>query len=157
MKQVLMTLMVSLLSSMSMAATTGTLLLEGTVADNTSIQVLPNGSNLTLDIVNGESNKLVGTAKEISNNLAGYKILMKSLNGGKLKHTTLTSVETTYKLGYDGATTVSPTTTDVVVKTVNSLSGLTEVISDLRVDVTALPTAPTGVYKDTVTLTIQAQ
>ncbi|MBX3041277.1 MAG: hypothetical protein KF789_11280, partial [Bdellovibrionaceae bacterium] len=139
-------------------ATTGTLLLEGEVQDATSIVIQPEASaHRSLDILAGESNRLVGNAVESSNNLAGYTVTARSASGGLLVHTTASSISTGYRLSYNGGTPLTLTTTDTVVKDVTSLSALTTATSAIRVDVTAFPTAPTGLYQDVVTFTIQAR
>lgn len=146
------------LSTTAMAADSGTLLLEGVVADNTSIQVNAEGTaNRSINILGGENQKLVGKAVEQSNNLNGYKILMKSDKGGKLVHTTDATKSTTYQVSYNDASAVSLTTTNQQVKEVTSLSGLTSYTSNIKVNVTAYANAPSGTYQDTVTVTIQAR
>ena len=150
--------LITFFSLSSFAATTGTLLLEGTVLDTTSIVIQPEVSaHRALDIVGGETNRLVGNAIESSNHLAGYTVTAKSANGGLLVHTMSPTVSTAYTMSYDGAAAVSLTTVDVLVKDVTSLSGLSTVMSAIRVNVTAFPTAPQGVYQDTITFTIQAR
>lgn len=146
------------MATSALAANTGTLLLEGQVQDTTSIEITPDAaSHRSLNILGGETARLVGTSKEISNNLAGYTVSAKSASGGKLVHTTNSSISTNYKLSYNNAASISLGTTDTVVKDVTSLTSLTESISNIKVDVTALPTAVTGTYQDTVTFTIQAR
>lgn len=120
------------------------------------IVVTPNGDNLALDIVGGESNKLVASAAETSNNLAGYKIFVSSATDGELRNTTDSSKKTTYQVSYAGSGAVTPTSAGVQVKNVSSLSGLTTNNSNINVDVTAYATAPAGTYEDTLTITIQA-
>lgn len=139
------------------AADTGTLLLQGVVAVVNSIVVTPNGANnTTLDIVNGESNKLVASVEETSNNLAGYKINAKSANGSELRNTTDATQKTTYTLTYDGASAVTLTSAYQQVKNVASLPGLTVDNSDVAVSVAAYAAAPAGTYEDTVTFQIVA-
>lgn len=149
--------MFALLSQQALAATTGTLNLSGTVAVVSELTVTANGSNnSSLDIVNGESNKLVGSATETSNNLAGYKIKLSSTNGGELRNTTDSSKMTTYKVSYNGDTPATPSTTATTVKNVSSLGALTTEISEIRVDVDAASTAAAGTYTDTLTLSIES-
>ncbi|XGC81037.1 hypothetical protein ACES2L_00900 [Bdellovibrio bacteriovorus] len=151
---VLATLMTS---NVAFAATSGTVLLQGTVAAATDISVVENTANNTsLNIVGGESNKNVATATETSNNLAGYKVKISSATAGELRNTSDVTKKTTYKIAYDGATAVSPTVAGVVVKNVTSLSGLTSATSNVNVDVTAYSTAPAGLYSDTLTIAIEA-
>lgn len=155
-----MKLIITLLALASLpanAATTGTLLLQGIVAVVNSIVITPNGSNnTTLNVVSGETNKLVASVEEISNNLAGYKINAKSDNNSELRNTLDSTKKTTYTMSYDGATAMSLTTNYQQVKNVNSLSGLTNDVSNVNINVVAYAAAPAGTYEDTVTFQIVA-
>lgn len=158
--KILTTSLVSLfLGTSALAASSGTLILQGTVGvvNDIVVTAAAGNANTTLDIVNGETGKLVGTATETSNNLLGYKIRVASATGGELRNTQDATKKTAYKIKYNGATTgVTPTVAGVEVKNVASLSGLTTVTSNIAVDVTAYPTAPAGTYADTLTVSIQA-
>ena len=137
------------------AADTGTLLLQGLVNATNNIVVTPNGTNnTTLNITDGESNKLVASVLETSNNLTGYKINAKSTNGSELRHSAQASVKTTYTMSYDGGSAVSLTTAYQQLKNVSSLTGLTSNTSNVTVSVAALANAPAGTYADTVTFQI---
>ncbi len=138
------------------AASTGTLLLQGTVALTNDIVVTPAGSNnTTLDIVGGQS-VLVATVAETSNNLTGYKINAKSDNGSELRNGSDATKKTTYTLSYDGGSAVTLTTSYQQVKNVSSLSGLTTNNSNVNATVAAYAAAPAGAYSDTVTFQIVA-
>jgi hypothetical protein len=144
-------------TTQAQAADTGTLLLQGVVSAVNSITVTPNGANnTTLDIVNGESSKLVASVQETSNSLTGYKINAKSANGSELRNTSDAAQKTTYTLSYDGASPVTLTTAYQQVKNVSSLTGLTTNSSDVAVTVAAYAAAPAGTYEDTVTFQIVA-
>jgi hypothetical protein len=156
MKRTVSLIAVIALTNSALAASTGTLLLKGTVGVVNHIVVTANGDNLFLNITGGESAKLVGSTSETSNNLAGYKILISSSTGGELRHTADAAKKTTYQISYDGATAVTPTVAGAVVKNVNSLTGLATDSSDIKTTVVAYPSAPAGTYQDTLTLTIQA-
>lgn len=140
----------------AIAATTGTLTISGTVATVYSITVAPNSDATNLNITGGETAKLVGKVTEQSNALNGYTINMKSANAGQLVNTNNNTVKTSYKLGYNGQSSVSLNANDTQVKKVNTLSGLTSVDSNVTVDVTALPSAAAGTYSDTITVSIVA-
>lgn len=155
-KHVVLLTGITFLSSLASAAPSGTLTLRGTVAVVADIVVTPNGDNLALDIAGGESNKLVASAAETSNNLTGYKIFVSSATDGELRHTTDATKKTTYQVRYAGSSAVSPTASGVQVKNVSSLSGLTTNNSNINVDVDAYATAPAGTYEDTLTITIQS-
>jgi hypothetical protein len=138
------------------AASSGTLLIQGTVSLVNDITITPNASATTLNITGGETNKLVASVSETSNNLNGYKIQMSSSNAGKLVHTTDNTKQTAYTISYGSGSAVSLTNTAQTVKTVSALSGLTTVSSNVSANVTALPTAVAGTYQDTITIAIVA-
>lgn len=143
--------------SSAQAADTGTLLLQGTVAVVNNIVVTPNGSNNTsLDIVGGASGVLVASVAETSNNLTGYKINVKSLNGSELRNSADATKKTTYTLSYDGGSAITLTSSYQQVKNVSSLSGLTTNNSNVNATVAAYAAAPAGTYNDTVTFQIVA-
>lgn len=155
--QIAATLLALTLGNTALAASSGTLLLQGTVNVVNDIVVTPNTANNTsLNIVAGETGKNVASVTETSNNLSGYKIKVSSPTGGELRHGTDATKKTTYKIGYAGAATVTPTTAGVYMKTVSSLSGLTTATSAVTVDVTAYAAAPAGTYSDTLTIAIEA-
>jgi len=138
------------------AASSGELTISGTVVPVNELEITPNADATNLNILLGETNKLVASVSETSNNLTGYKISMRSVNTSKLVHGVDSSKTTAYTISYDGGTAVSLTTSDQEVKNVTSLDGLTTVSSNVNVNVTAYPTAPAGTYSDTVTISIAA-
>lgn len=149
------------LGNTAMAASSGTLLLQGQVSTVTNITVAPT-DNLALNIVNGEAGKDVASVIEESNNLGGYKVFISSTNGGELRHTLDASKKTTYQIKYDGsAAAVTPSVTQVgqngvEVKNVTSLSGLTTDTSSVLAVVAPYASAPAGTYNDTLTISIVA-
>jgi hypothetical protein len=144
-------------STSVLAASSGTLNLQGTVAEIMDIVVTPfNTANTSLNITGGENNTKVGTAVEKSNRLGGYKIKISSPTGGELRNTGDVTKKTTYKIGYDGAAAVTPTVSGTYVKTVSALTGLTTYTSDINATVTAIPNAAAGTYQDTLTVAIEA-
>jgi hypothetical protein len=149
---------IGLLASASavQAASSGTLLIQGVVNAVNDIVITPNANATTLNITGGETNKLVATVSETSNNLAGYKIQMSSANASKLVHTVDNTKQTGYTVSYNGGAAVTLTTTPQMVKNVASLTGLTTVSSNVNVNVTAYPTAVAGTYQDTITIAIVA-
>lgn len=154
---VLAALTTALFAQATLAASSGTLLLRGTVGVVNDIVVTPEGTdNVNLNILAGETNKLVGSATEKSNNLLGYKIMISSPTAGQLRHTVDATKQTAYTISYNGAAAVAPTVAGVQVKNVASLSGLTTATSTIRANVTAYATAPAGTYEDTLTVSIVA-
>ncbi len=144
-------------SAQTFAASTGTLLLLGTVPVVNDLVVTSNSpNNTTLDILAGESAKNVASVAETSNNLNGYKIYISSASGGFLVNTSDASAKTSYQIGYDGAAAVAPTVAPLEVKNLTSVSGLATNNSAVTVDVTAFATAPAGTYEDTLTISIVA-
>ena len=146
-----------LFTILTYAASTGTLLLSGTVAVVNDIVITPS-NNTTLNILSGEVAKNVGSVAETSNNVLGYKIYMYSNNAGELQHTGDNSKKTTYQVSYGGGSYVTPPLvgSPVQVKNVSSLSGLTTNNSTVLVNVTAYASAISGTYTDTITFSIVA-
>lgn len=144
-------------STAAFAASSATLILQGTIGAVNDITVAANGSNnTTLNIASGETAKNVGTATETSNNILGYKITISSPTDGQLRNQTDSTLFTTYKVAYNGAAAVTPTVAGVVVKNVAALTALTTATSAIAVDVVALPNGAAGTYMDTLTVSIQA-
>jgi hypothetical protein len=155
MKTLLLTALLTL-GLTAKAGSTGTIIISGTVLPVNDIVITTLADASNLNITAGEVGKLVATVSETSNNLTGYRIKMKSLNGGKLNHTVDSSKNTTYTVSYNGGSYMALSTSDQDVKNVGSLNGLTTQVSQVKVDVTAYPIAPAGTYTDTITVTIQA-
>ena len=152
MKLLLFIIALFALSSNSNATSQGTLILTGIVGAEFNLVITPNGNNVMLPVVAGGTT-LVASVTESTNNSSGYKILLKTTNGGVLKNTISgVDVDTApYQLKYDG-TTITPTTTNQVVKT----GTLGTDVSDIEVILPAKPTAVAGTYTDTVTVEIVA-
>ncbi len=156
MKAATLVLTTILASVSAHAASSGTLLIQGTVNLVNDIVITPNSNATALNITGGESSKLVATVAETSNNLTGYKIQMSSANASKLVHNTDNTKSTPYTVSYAGGSAMTLTSTAQTVKTVNSLTGLTTATSNVNATVTALPTAVAGTYQDTITVAIVA-
>ena len=135
------------------AASTGTLLIQGIVAPQFDLVITPQTASTQLDITGGETNKLVATVLEKTNNPGGYKIKVTSANNGQLKNGSVDSVS--YQLTYNGGSPVTPTTTATVVKTTNTPAPAGNT-SNVNVSFTGKPLALSGTYNDTLTLTIEA-
>jgi hypothetical protein len=86
----------------AMAATTGTLLLRGTVPRLLEITVSPEAIASTLPLDTTQSNTLVAVVNEKSNSKTGYNVSISSANLGKLVHESETSSVVNYNLSYDG-------------------------------------------------------
>lgn len=149
-----------LIASSSYAAysPSATLVISGTVLAINELEITPVNAT-TLNITGGETNRLVATVSERSNSFSGYKINMRSANASKLVNSADISGNTftPYTVTYNNdPTIITLTTTDQVVKNVASLSALTTVSSDVKVNVTAKTGAPAGTYSDTITISIAA-
>jgi hypothetical protein len=160
-KQILSTLSALALgvtiASPVLAASSGSLILSGTVAATNDLVVTPNGNNNTsLNIREGENDRNVATVSETSNDFAGYRIQMYSANGGKLQLAGSSSKQTAYQISYAGGSYVTPplVASPVTVKSVTSLDALTTATSNVLVNVTAYSGAPAGTYSDTLTFSI---
>lgn len=158
MKKIALTMMSTLaLGTSVFAATSGTLIIQGTVADQYALVITPNAATYqSLNIVAGSTATNVASVAETANNLNGYKIKLSSANGGELRHTSNAAKKTTYTLSYDGATAITPSSTATVVKSVTTLAGLTTNTSNVAVNVAAYASAPAGLYQDTLTISIEA-
>jgi len=145
----------AIISTPILAAPQGTLLLQGQVSQVLNLVVTPEaGVNTSLDLVNGESDTKVATVTEETNSNTGYKILIRTANGGLLKNGSLDQVS--YSMSYDGSP-VTLSTTDTEVKNV-STGGVYDHDSDVEVSLTGSGSAAAltqGTYSDTVTFTIQ--
>jgi hypothetical protein len=139
------------------AASSGSLIVSGSVSMVNSLVVTPNvANNTSLNITGGESAKNVASVAETSNDLAGYKIMMSSATGGLLVNQSNSANSTAYQVSYNGGAAQSITSAGIAVKNVASLAALTTNTSAVAVNVTAYPSAPAGVYQDTLTISIVA-
>lgn len=145
---------ITVLATTAFAATEGLLTLTGTV--DVRYEISLDNASAIVDIINGENLKLVATATEVSNNLSGYKISMKSTNASNLRHGSDPTKQVAYQVSYDGGSLLSLTSSDQVVKPASALSGLTTDTSEIRVSFPAQPNAAAGTYSDTITVSISA-
>ncbi len=143
--------------SSAFAATSATLLLKGNVAAVTEISVAADAAATALSITGGASALKVATVTETCNDKDGYDIYVASTNAGKLVHTLDSTKSTAYQITYGTSALTTPTATASKIKTVASLSALTTATSDVKVTVTAAPTAVAGDYTDTLTFSIVAK
>lgn len=143
------------LTATAFANNTGTLLLKGVVAEEVSLAVTAETAATTLDLSASPTNLKVAAVNEKSNTNTGYKIELKSVNGGLLKNGSLDSLA--YEIAYGGGSFVSPTTVDQAVKTQN-VADVYDVDSDVLIRYTGKPAVEMveGEYSDTLTFTISA-
>lgn len=141
------------------ASSRATLFLEGTIEVIVDLLVNPVlGSLSAIDIVNGETSRLVATVDETTNNPTGYRIDVETVNGGTLIHNNGTS-NTTYTLSYDGGPdlTLGAVGSPSVAKTVTGpFTSTTTDTSNVEVTVAAGGALAAGAYTDTVVFTMVA-
>ncbi|WP_372652678.1 fimbrial protein [Halobacteriovorax sp.] len=155
MKKLFIASTLTLMSASSFAATQGTLLLQGTIDQVLSLSVTPeSGVNNSLDLTSTETDLKVAEVSEETNSNTGYKILVRTANGGLLKNGSLDEVS--YTMKYDG-TAVTLAQSDTEVKN-ESTGGVYSYASDVEISYTGQSAASLtqGTYSDTVTFTIQA-
>ncbi|WP_207480619.1 spore coat protein U domain-containing protein [Arenibaculum pallidiluteum] len=135
------------LSGTALAATSGTIRLNGTVSATCSIAVTD--GNQTLNLTGGENDKQVGTVVESCNSGAGYTVTVSSSNGGQLRNGNAT---VGYTLRYD--TQSGNLNGPLAVSRDQAQFGKTVTVG---VSLPANANAVAGSYSDTVTISIAAK
>lgn len=151
-KVIAITTLLTLASTSSMAATTGTLLLKGVVAKKIAIVVTSQSVASALDLETSQTSLKVGTVNEQSNSKTGYKVTITSANSGKLKRTDGPEVFS-YDLTYGGANVGLAAGGSVFS---NPAVAAVNVSKDLNIAYTgvAAESMIEGAYTDTLTLNI---
>jgi hypothetical protein len=137
-------------------AQSATLFLSGTVTLLNTAVITPLPESQSLNILEGEKDRLVARVTETSNSPRGYRILASSENGSKLIHTTDKSAFVPYTLSYGGAPSVQLANFNQEVKRVPTVEGMVTNTSEVRVTFDKQPQAPVGTYTDTVSISISA-
>lgn len=141
-----------LLCQASLAATTGTLLLKGTVPRLLELTVTPTTLATTLPLSTTQTNSVVASVQEKSNALLGYTVNISSANLGKLVHQSITTSVINYVLKYNSQT--------VNLAAGQGFSELTRGVKNRSIEVsyTGVPEIDLieGDYTDTVTFTMVA-
>ena len=155
MKELVLTTTLLALSSFSFAATTGTLLLQGTVPQRISLVITPQAIAATLDLSTSQTDLTVASVKEQSNSKTGYKMTVASANLSKLKRTDGAEVFS-YTMKYNGSAVVLTTAAGVTIT--NSTGSAVNVSKNVSISYTgvAAESMVEGSYADTVTFTIAA-
>lgn len=155
MKNIFLTSALLLLSSASFAATTGTLLLQGVVAQKISVSVTAASAASTLDLSASQTDLAVASVNEISNSKTGYKMTISSANLGKLKRTDGSDVFA-YSLKYNGSAVALSSAAGTTIT--NSSAAAVNANKAVTISYTgsAAETMVEGTYADTVTFTIAA-
>lgn len=155
MKKLSLALALFTLSIPSFAATTGTLVMQGTVLKKISLEVTPAAAASTLNLAVSQTDLVVASVNEKSNSKTGYKVTVTSANLSKLKITDGPDI-LSYTMKYndsavDLSTSLGTTFTNPAASSVNADKDVkisyTGVSAELMIE---------GVYDDTVTFTIAA-
>lgn len=141
--------------SSSFGATSGTITLQGAVANSVSIQVNGMANYNSLDLSATVTDLSVANVIERSNVATGYKVTLASSNSGALKNGTAGSLAYTAK--YNGSSVILSSTPQTVTN-VTSQSSIANVTKQLAISYTgaAAETMVAGTYSDTLTFTIAA-
>lgn len=142
-----------LLALNSMAATTATLVLRGTVNTKVSIDVTPEPLALNLPITITQTNFKVATVTTRSNSAGGYKVTISSLRLGNL--TRVGGTETIpYTMMFGGSAVMLTSPTEFNFPFVNASA----INRDLTISYTGVTEEDyvAGNYEDSITLTITA-
>jgi spore coat protein U-like protein len=131
-------------------ADSGTVALKGKVDLVCTIAVTD--LNQSLELVQGTSNKTVGTMVENCNSGTGYTVSLSSANGGALKSAGAGTAAIAYTVAYDGQSGSLGSAMQVTRSTAQFARN-----AALSVTVPANAQAIAGDYADTVTITIAAK
>lgn len=147
-------LTLALTTTAAFAATSGTLLLKGTVPRSISIEVTAESIAANLPLNTTQNNTKVAVVNEKSNSNTGYKVSVSSSNQGKLVHQSVASSTVNYTLRYNSnAVNLASGQTFTY-----ATGGLANVNRNVDISYTGVPheSLVEGQYSDTVTFTIAA-
>jgi hypothetical protein len=150
------------LVNLSLADTTATLTIQGTVNNVTSIVIAPQNNYNDLNVSTGETDKVVGVATERCNSRLGYTVALSSLNAGTgtqafLKAITAGNTDViNYSLKYNG-TIVPLVAGSAVVTDVSSRTPNAGLDKNISVTVAGAQWSNTDTYRDTLTVEITAK
>lgn len=147
-------LLLAMSTSMAFAATTGNLLLQGTVPALLSIEVTAEALASSLPLDTTQTDSKVATVNEKSNSNTGYKVNISSANAGALVHESVASSFINYTITYDGSAVDLANGDEFVYNT----SASVDVNKDIDISYTGVAheNLIEGDYTDTVTFTISA-
>jgi hypothetical protein len=140
------------LSTTTMAATSGVLLLQGQVAKKLSIDVTAASAASALNLEVTQSDLAVASVNEKSNSNTGYKVTITSANAGKLLRAGGSEVFA-YTMKYGGSA-VALSGSGTTISTASAAS--VNVNKSLAISYTGVPAESMveGTYSDTLTLNI---
>lgn len=130
------------------AANSDQIKLRGSVDGICDIVVTDLG--VSLNLVDGESNRVVGSVEETCNNPDGYTLSFESANAGSMNGPLNTEVA--YSFNYDSISAASLDSSQSLVRPGPRFGLLNEV----AVSITGQSTLPAGLYSDTITVSIAA-
>lgn len=151
------------LAGTATAQTTGSITLTGVVSQLLEITVTPAPGYDSLDLTTSQTDLLVATVNEKSNNQAGYSVSVESANAAGAGSSTAFFVGADagntdtldYNLSYGGSPVAFDATGNAVVSNVASTTGVSGVDKAVEITYTgAFLNADT--YSDTLTFTITA-
>jgi hypothetical protein len=153
MKKLALAVLATTMTGVAFAATTGTLVLSGTVPALLSITVTPEAIAAALPLDTTQTNTLVAVVNEKSNSNTGYKVNISSDNEGLLIHDSVLSSTIAYTLKYNGSTV------DLAGdEFVYASAAAVDADRNIQISYTGVPHTSLieGDYSDSVTFTISA-
>ena len=154
MKNFFMIALATMTMTSAFAATTGTLLLKGSVPRLFDITVTPAPIASTLPLNTTQANTAVAVINEKSNSNTGYNVSISSANLGQLVHDTVGTSVINYSLRYNGGSV------NLATGQTFTYSGAGANNNNRNVDISYTGIAHDllieGDYSDTVTFTIAA-
>lgn len=147
---------VSQIGLSAMAATQGSVILQGTVAKVVSLSVTGIGTYNALDLSATATDLDVATIDEASNDPSGYTVTLASSNSGALKNGNIGSVNYTAKYAGTSVTLSSTAQTITNAGTTTSTVSASKTLS-VSYSGQALSNLMAGTYSDTLTFTIAAK
>lgn len=154
-KLIAVTALLTLATTSAFAATSGTLLLQGSVAQKISVEVTAASVASVLDLATAQTDLKVGSVNLKSNSKTGYKLKISSANLGKLKRVGGSEVFS-FTLKYAGSSVGLSTAAGTTIT--NASGSVVNVTNDLNISyaAAAAETMVEGSYEDTLTLAISA-
>jgi hypothetical protein len=157
-KYIVMTCAVFGLVTASFAQSSATLTISGSVAPINTITIASQTGYNALDLVNGQTAKLVGIATETSNDSLGYKVTLASANAGATAQAFLRGAlggntdTVNYSIQYGGSA-VTLSSGSALVTSATGRTGASGVTKNINVTFAGSWLAA-DTYSDTLTLTI---
>jgi len=143
----LILIVLTLFTLPAFSATSTTLILKGVVPSVLSVQIDPESVAANLDLSTSQTDLLVGTLTERSNSSTGYTLSFSSVNSGKM----INGAEyVPYTLKYGTSVLTFPQSIS------KSFTNAAPINTDLKISYIGSDSLMSGIYQDTVTVTITA-